>query len=207
MKPLISVIAALCLSGAAQTAPLFTQTPPNLNSYDMVDSRIADVFTISLNSTLSNISFWYQAQYQTDLSNASWAIYRDSGGTLGSLVGTGSATVSSSVDTNAYLATFAVPSLALSIGSYWLELHGGTALNDDNGGLAVYWEAVDDTGAASALANASLGLPNAAINTSGYNQYAFVLDGTSGPAVPEPASWAMALGGAGVLLARRRRSV
>jgi len=206
MRPLLCLIAAAYVSSSAQATALFSQTPPNLNSNDMVFNRIADAFAISQNSVLSNLAFWYQAQYQTDLSTATWAVYRNSGGALGSVVGSGSATVTTSVDTNAYLATFAVPNLALSIGSYWLELHGGTSLTDSNNGLAVYWEAVDDTGAASALINASLGLPNVAINTSGYNQYAFVLDGTASPVVPEPSTWAMALTGAGFLMRRRRRS-
>ena len=65
---------------------LFIQGPPNGNSYDITDYRLADSFMLSGPSLLDGIDFWYQAQQETDLSVVTYAIYEDNVGALGASV-------------------------------------------------------------------------------------------------------------------------
>jgi hypothetical protein len=181
-----------CLTPARATL-IYDQSPPNNNSSDMVNFRLADDFTLSGASVVMNINFWYQAQFQTDLSNVTYAIYANSSGHLGPQLFTGSVAPVTSFDSpnNAFFATFAVPSLSLAAGTYWLELHAGSSLIDNNGTITVWWAAAADNGSLEALTNAVPSSPSTTITTSGFEQYAFQLDGTGpagGSSVPEPTS-------------------
>jgi hypothetical protein len=50
-----------------------------------VNSRLADDFTLSSATFLGGINFWYSAQFQTDLSSVTYAIYSNNAGALGAL--------------------------------------------------------------------------------------------------------------------------
>src|SRR5262249_38261312 len=104
----------------AHAALIVDQSPPNLNSGDIVSFRLADDFTLGGASMVNTINFWYQAQFQTDLSNVTYAIYANAGGALGTGLFTGTVAPTTSFDSlnNNFFATFAVPNLALAAGTY-----------------------------------------------------------------------------------------
>jgi hypothetical protein len=182
MKVLFVCLAAVLFAATAQAIPLWNQSPPNDNATNIVDFRLADDFILNTPASVNTILFWYQAQLQTDLSSIVWAFYNDSSGALGSMLKSGTAAPSTSVDGNAFLASFSIPSLSLSGGTYWLELHAGTSLTDTSA-LAVFWAATGDNATHAALLAATPGSPGSPIGNSGFEQYAFQLGGS---AVPEP---------------------
>jgi len=185
-------IAALLISAVPATAGMiFDQSPPNGNSYDITNYRLADDFTLSGAATLTSGDFWYQAQYETDLSNLTYAFYADSSGHLGALLTSATVSPVTSWDAtnNAYYASFALPGLSLGAGTYWLELHAGTSRIDDNGGLLVSWMAANDNSTAQALTYTGIDSPWVAVGVSGFEQYAFQLsDSGGGTVVPEPST-------------------
>ena len=159
---------------------IWDQSPPNDNATNIVDFRLADDFVLTGQSTVDMISFWYQAQFQADLASVTFAIYSDSGDALGTLLDTGTVTPVTSVDVNAFFATFTIPDLSLAPGTYWLELHSGSSLTD-NTGFAVDWAASADNMTFAALLASTPNQPNSSIGTSGFEQYAFQLGGTEAP--------------------------
>ncbi len=189
-KQLSLAIPALALGlCSAHAGLIYDQSPPNDNSSDIINFRVADDFTLIGASVVNNINFWYQAQFQTDLSNLTYAIDANAGGAPGSQLLTNVVTPVTSFDSpnNAFFGTFAVPGLSLGAGTYWLELHAGSTLTDTNGSIAVFWAATADNGSHVALSSASPSAPTDGIFTSGFEQYAFQLDGT-GPLSTPPAS-------------------
>ncbi len=74
---------------AARADSLFSQGPPNGNNFDITDYRLADDFSLAQSATVDEIGFWYQAQYQTDLSAVTYAIYADNAGALGTVLQSG----------------------------------------------------------------------------------------------------------------------
>jgi hypothetical protein len=204
--PFLSIPALVFCLMPARATTLYDQSPPNDNSSDIVDFRLADDFKLTGASVVDSIAFWYQAQFQTDLAGLTYAIYANSSGALGSQLFTGTVTPVTSFDSpnNAFFATFAVPNLALGTGTYWLELHAGSSLTDSNGGITVWWGATSDNGSHAALSSTSPSAPSTAIHASGFEQYAFQLGGTgpaSGPPVPEPTS--VLLVASGLLLLKK----
>jgi hypothetical protein len=92
-------------------------------------------------------------------------------------------------------------SLAVAAGTYWLELHEGTALNTSDG-TAVSWAGFNNA-TGSSLFSGSLGT---APNVNDVSERAFLLFDNSLATVPEPASFALIGGGlaAMVLIMRKR---
>jgi hypothetical protein len=180
----------------AGASMLFNQNPPNANSINMTDSRVADNFTLFGSAVLDTINFWYQTDVlgtASDLSTVAWSIYSNSGGSLGSALYSGTTTAATSFDAvnNADFASFAVPSLALPAGTYWLELHAGSSLTSDNGGLTIWWSNVDGVPSLAALYNSALGLPNTHETFPGFEAMAFQLVGSGVGNVPEPTEFQM----------------
>jgi hypothetical protein len=195
----------------ARATTIYDQSPPNNNSSDIVNFRLADDFKLTGASVVNAIDFWYQAQFQTDLSSLTYAIYANSSGALGSQLFTGLVVPVTSFDSpnNAFFATFAVPNLSLASGTYWLELHAGSTLTDSNSGITVWWAAAADNGNHAALFSTSPSVPSTAILTSGFEQYAFQLQGTgptSGPPVPEPTSVLLVASGLLIILKKFRNA-
>ena len=181
------ILLALLPSAASQAAVILTQGPPNDNATNIVDFRVADDFTLSQTTVLTSVSFWYQAQFQDDLSSLAYAFYTNAGGAPGSTLFTGTATPQLSTDANAFLAAFSVPLLQFAPGTYWLELHGGTSLTDDTG-FTIFWAATADNSTAIARLAEAPFPPGSPIPQSGFQQYAFQLEGrTISTPAPEPA--------------------
>jgi len=197
-----------CLA-VARADTLFDQSGPNGNAVDFVDFRTADDFTLTGSSLVDGINFWYSAQFQTDLSSVTYAIYSNAAGALGSLVSTGTLTPVTSYDStdNTYFAALTLSAVSIGAGTYWLELHGGASLTDDNGGIAVWWDSANDNTTYMALQTSSsdpLALPNQPIAVSGYEQQAFQIEGsTQGSSVPEPSSVLTVSAGLLALIHRR----
>jgi hypothetical protein len=188
----------------AATVPLLADyvvvdtSPHNDNATDIVNSRLAADFTLTSGAVIDDMTFWYQAQFQTDLSSVAYAFYSDTGGGLGMAIDTGVVTPETSpTDTNAFIATFSIPDVSLGAGTYWLELHAGSSLTD-NSNFEIWWAASDNTGPYSALQDVGLGQPSTPVTISGYEQYAFQLAGTSsgggvgGSPVAEPSTLLLA---------------
>lgn len=207
MKSLFFRTVALPLIAAATLLanPIFNQGPPSNsgNGLNIVDFRIADDFTVPANSQIGSITFWYNAQVQTDLSQISWAIYNSNGGALGSVLESGTTAPGTNIDGNAYIAQFVIPVLHLNGGTYWIELHSGASLTDTSG-FAVSWANVDDNATLHALMSSSPALPGTAVSTSGFGQMAFAIGGSSTGAVPEPSTALLALAGGVALYLWRR---
>lgn len=196
------------LARPAAAAAIFSQDSPNGNSFDITDYRLADDFSLPGASVVDGIDFWYQAQFQTDLSVVTYAIYANQAGALGTLLQSETInTITTSccdASSGLFLANFSITTVSLPAGSYWLELHAGSTLIDTSGFL-VSWGAAPDNATAIALNNQSLNQPDTPVNVSGFNQYAFDINGT---AAPEPATAALAvLGLCGLALWRRRREM
>ena len=149
MKPALFAlpILAFALAATAHADVLYLQgLSASGNGYDITSYRLADDFVPAADATVSSISFWYAAQYQTDLSAVTYAIYADQAGALGTLLQSETAVPALSVDAGSgqYLAQFGITPLALAGGTpYWLELHAGASLTDDTG-YAISWLAADD---------------------------------------------------------------
>lgn len=205
------IILAACLALPALPAAADTfVTPgaPNGNGFDITDYRLSDSFELPANGVLTDIGFYYQAQFQTDLSTITYAIYAgSSGGNLRALQSASTSSISTSFDSASgmFFADFSVKPVALAGGTpYLLELHAGSSLTDTSGFL-VSWAAVDDYNNPVALVSYDGSTPSIPLNYSGYEQYTVNLTLT---ATPEPGS--LFLLGIGVLLlafpvrARRR---
>jgi hypothetical protein len=219
-SPLWFAAAGILATVSAHAGTIVDQSPPNLNAIDMVDSRVADDFVLSSAlTTIDTVNFWYQAYDMTDLSTVAWAFYSDSGGTPGSLLYSDTASPIESIDTNAFFASFSVPDLTFTAGTYWLELHAGSSLTDntnDTTTFTVWWSNVDGTPALDAVTDSGLGLPGAPETVPGYQEMAFQLLGNvttsggpgGGSPAPEPSSFLLATGGIAVAAwLKRRRTI
>jgi hypothetical protein len=195
---LMAVLAAWCIPAGATL--IVDQSPPNLNSGDIVGFRLADDFTLGGPSVVDAINFWYQAQFQTDLSSVTYAIYANASGALGTKLFSGTVTPSTSFDSlnDNFFATLPVPNLTLSAGTYWLELHAGNSLTDSNGGLTVWWAGANDNATHVALWSATPNSPSIPETISGFEQYAFQLDGTGAGSASAPEPPATLLTGTGL---------
>jgi len=188
----------LCACLETRASVVFNQGPPNDNSTDFVNYRLADDFTLSSATLVDGINFWYSAEYQTDLSSVTYAIYSNAAGSLGSLLFTGTVTPATSYDSidNTFFAAFTVPNLNLAAGTYWLELHGDTSLTGDNSGITVWWDSANNNATNMALQSTvsnPLLLPSQSIAVSGFEQQAFQIEGLQA-SVPEPATaWTLGL--------------
>ncbi|MGA3187138.1 MAG: PEP-CTERM sorting domain-containing protein [Bryobacteraceae bacterium] len=201
------VLIAISFLTRASTV-VFDQSPPNDNATDFVNFRLADDFALSSATLVDGIDFWYSAQNQSDLSSVTYAIYSNSAGSLGSLLFTGTLTPATSYDSidNTFFAALTVPDLSLASGTYWLELHGGASLTDDNGTITVWWDSAADNATYMALQGPDTSaLPNQPITFSGSEQQAFQIDGTLVSAtVPEPSSVLLAACGLSALIFKRK---
>jgi len=205
MKRLLFVASVLAWTATEGWAGLLVdQSPPNGNSFDITDFRLADDFTLSSVASVNEIGFWYQAQFQTDLAAVTYAVYRDNAGSLATLLQSDTInTPDTSFDpvSGFFFANFVITPISLGGGTYWLELHAGSTLTDASG-FTVSWAAAGDNLTNVALENLSLGLPDAPVNASGFDQYAFQLSGTQ---TPEPGPAALcALGFCAFAFAARR---
>ncbi|HTS78313.1 MAG TPA: hypothetical protein VMG40_19045 [Bryobacteraceae bacterium] len=167
---------------------------------------VSDSFTISAGSIVtgvSNIGLW--VDNGTTPEELDWVISTlpEGGGTLeGSASGV---TLSSSFFANSpdddYTvdsASFSVDSLALSPGTYWLELGNAIVVGGGTSGPPVFWDVIPSGPSTAYLYNGyagSLQPPNS-----------FEIDGTVSGTVPEPSGWSLAGLGIALILASHRRA-
>lgn len=213
-------ISLLAVPGRADI--LFNQTPPpsNPNSFDFTDFRVADDFTFSSNSALTSVLFYYTFASNgaaTDLGPVTYAIYNNSAGTVGTLIqsetiatGNVTRTGQNALCTTCASATFSITSLPLVAGTYWLELHAGSSLTDNNGGVPLNWANVADnfpnSGFIARWDNGSGSTPNTSLSGfAGFQQFAFELTGTAA-GVPEPGSFGLLFLGLLLGLSLKRRA-
>lgn len=197
----LSGFSCLCValgfcSVPANAATIFNNGVPDLSAaISITINRSADNFTLGGPATVAAIRFW--ALSDGTFSSAfdgivTWAIYNDSSGSLGTLVSSG--TVGNLVgvpDATFCCAIFPVnvidfnlgSPLALSTGTYWLELHEGSSLMADASTPSqIYWETSNGLAGDSkqgSLANP----PSTHVNV----ELAFQLFDTA--SVPEPTTW------------------
>jgi hypothetical protein len=208
----------LALSGGLLGVPgrastiLFDQTPTNTNSFSITEFRLADDFTLSSLSTVTDLLFYYtysEGGSPSDLDDATYAIYANHDGGLGTVLQ--SATIASGSITRTgqsvlcptcASATFSIAPLPLAGGTYWLELHNGASLTD-NTGFEIGWGAVNDNADLIARFNASGMTPDTPVDSSGFNQYAFQVIGTT---VPEPGALTLLVVGLSIIAVKACRS-
>lgn len=173
---------------------------------------MADDFTLSNQSTVTDLFFDYtfsEGGSPDDLGAVTFAIYANHNGALGTVLqsatiasGSVTRTGQSGLCPTCASATFSIAPLPLAGGTYWLELHNGTSLSDDTG-FEVGWGAVNDNADLIARFNASGMTPDTPVDSSGFNQYAFQVIGTT---VPEPGPLALLALGLSILAVKTGRS-
>jgi hypothetical protein len=144
---------ACCASATAQRV-YDNGEPDLLSGRNMTNYRTADDFELSTAVAVTSITFW--ATPGTDLTFPSsfggtitWAIYMDSGGSIGSLIDSSTLSQVTYSETGAQLPSCCTvhrldlplsDPLSLTPGRFWLELHEGTSLiSDDEGDSRITW--------------------------------------------------------------------
>ena len=187
--------------------------PTITNARDIVLFRSADDFAVGA-SEIRAVRFWIattspiEQDPETNFSGSiTYAIYRDEGGNIGTLiasdtvdgiVSTFSGLVIPGSGTNINTVSFdLVTPVLLAPGSYWLEFHEGATL-DTSDGTGIGWVLADEASGNAKQGLAANGLPIFGV----YQELAFQLIGT----VPEPAAASSAVAAVGglVLAAWRR---
>lgn len=203
---------ALLLLGLAAipaNATLIDFSPPNDNATDMTNGRTAAAFNLAAPATLNTLNFWYQAQFQTDLSTLTYAFYQDNSGSLGSLMNSATVTPVTSTDATAFFAQVSLPGLSFNSGTYWLELHAGSSLTDDNGTITVWWSNTDSAEPYADLTTLNTNPPSQSGTVPGFQYFAFQLDSGSpvstAPTAPEPSTVFSCMVGGFILIWRVRR--
>ncbi len=202
--------ALVVLQVSAQGALIYDNGPFNIgslsNSLSISGGRSADDFVLTAPATISGIRFWLNAWSQDNFGGvASYAIYEDSAGGLGSLIASGYGNPAVAIVTVPFNFS-GVPRLDLALaspvtllaGTYWLEMHEGPTLTS-NDGSPVYWLARAGV-AGNAKRDGALALPT----TNTGLALGFQLSGSSA-AVPEPGGVLLVFSGLGVLAVWRKR--
>lgn len=207
-----ATVAALCAGTAAQAAVVFNNgAPDQVSGVNMNANAVAEDFTLSSSTTLTNIRFWSLMGTPADYSGSmGWRILGDAGGAPGAAVASGSVSpaltatgASTGFGAEEYVFDIGL-SQALPAGAYWLELSGLTL------------DPVDPSDMLWSTSGTGLGAPAKYFDAdlsewfSADQNLAFVLDGRSEvppppppPGVPEPTPLALAMLGLALAGARR----
>jgi hypothetical protein len=190
----VTAAAAALLAGSAGASTIYDNGPINgtITGWTLnFGFAVADSFTVSSTTSAWDMSFGTWNFPGESLQSVDWAIY-DGNPFTGSptLLGSGTATAGNNfVSTNGfgynlYTDTISLGGVALTSGTYWVELSGAIS----NTGDPIYWD--ENDGPSSAWENpvGSIGSESFSIGT------------------PEPATWALMLAGfAGLGAALRSR--
>lgn len=210
MRTLYTAVAALCFAAVSPAALIFSNGLPDTSQPDsrgIALSRMADDFSLGGPATLAAVRFWMVSVPGQFGGTLSYAIYQNSAGALGNVVGSGTVNVSPVLLNQIplylqryYQVDFNLPApLALAAGTYWLELHNGSDLTNA-ANVEVLWGIVGGD----PLGNAQLGLGGQLPSSNTFDELAFQLYSSDTAGVPEPASIAIcAFGLAAIALIKR----
>ena len=208
---LLSLFLMAAASGSAAT--IFDNgAADNQNGFGMFNTaRGADDFSLSAASTVQALGFyWTTGPGQNPTASLggtiTYGLYQDSGGSLGSLVASGTVSgigfsltgVVNGCGTCqvAYSEFNLASAVNLAAGTYWLELHKGASFTATSS-PALFWATSAQTGNAKHDINA---LPATSVNS----ELAFALfDAPVG--VPEPGTIGLAAAALALVAVRRRR--
>jgi hypothetical protein len=211
---------ALCfvsLTEISTASTLYTSGTPLFVGTNITQTRAADDFILGSSGVVTDVRFYGSAfspnTFPGNFSGAlTYSFYNDASGALGSVISSGTVNSLSGVlwgvcgSNNCYTADFALnSSIALAAGTYWLELHEGTALNTSDAS-AITWAGLNSgfggQPAGNSLFSASLAT---APNSASVSDRAFVLFDNSTTSVPEPSSMTLLLIGVGATAFYRLR--
>ncbi|MEQ1886883.1 MAG: PEP-CTERM sorting domain-containing protein [Bryobacteraceae bacterium] len=211
MKLKLALVSLLASVPVFATTVYGTNTPQFIGS-NITQTRAADSFTIGSSETITDVQFFASVFSGVLADNFSgsitYAFYNDAAGSLGSIVTSGTVNgltgVSWGVCGAGQCSTidFALNSaLNLGAGTYWLEIHEGTSLSN-NDGSAITWAGFNAVSGIS-LFSSSL---ETAPGTNSVSERSFSLFNNAA-SVPEPSSMLLIGGGlAGILLYKRRKN-
>jgi len=195
MRRFAFVLCTVAFMGASAQAGLIVDngTLDTITDRTMTAFRVADDFTLAGPANVVSAQFWMTivGAPSSFSGNITYAIYNNSAGTLGSLVATNTVSGLTPIPTGGpsggglgYLVQFnLVAPVALGAGGYWLELHEGTTLTQDDFS-SVYWATSAQTG------NAKQDTVPTLPTTNTNKELAFRLFDTA-VGVPEPGSITM----------------
>lgn len=214
----VGALALLVLATAPARAQLYNNGTPNGSSgNEMTEWIQAEDFSLGSGSTLTGVTFWAlygAAGYQ---GSVNWQIYGNNAGVPGSVLFSGLVTPTTTTYpaaaccgyTTGIQLDFALPSIDLGAGTYWLGLHNGplgtTARND------FYWASTNTNSTSTAEENDVPYSDNSWFNNG--VEHAFQLSGSvdNASVTPEPATMALMATGlvgltGGGMFRRRRKS-
>jgi hypothetical protein len=197
----------------AGATTLFDSGPPAFIGTNITQIRAADSFVLGAPATVTDVRFYGSAfspdNFPGNFSGSiAYAFYNNSAGALGSVIASGTVSGLTGVLSgvcgagNCYTVDFALNSgIGLAAGTYWLELHEGTALTTSDGS-AIAWAGLNNGTGASLVSFSLATAPNTAATT----DRAFLLfDNSATSGVPEPSTTLFALAGLGTIAYRRVR--
>lgn len=215
------IVMALVSALPGSSATLYNNGSPNQQDGEDISLFIgADDFVLNSDAIVNGATFWASADVDPFFSQFSgtvgWGIFADNSGLPGPLIASGSDSSPTLSDTGVqilgteeYQISFAIPSIPLDTGTYWLGLHENTFGTPDDG-TTVYWDTTGSQSGSVAMITSDLsGMSGWFVGLGGSgSDLAFELSGSSEEptSTPEPNTaflLVMALGGCRCIRGKR----